>query len=475
MTRATVVRAASERHRYGEYHGQRSERCPGELCSRAQTVDESSPLVFSAANGNQIAISDPDAGSSSVQVTLTATQGKLTLGNLNGLSFSTGDGTSDTTMVFQGTITNVNAALNGLTFLPTTGYDGAATVQIVTSDLGNTGSGGAKSDTDTVNITVDPVNDAPTNSVPGPQSINENTSLVFSTANSNLISINDPDPGNNPMQVTLTVTNGTITLGSTSGLSFVWGDGTNDTTMSFTGHLAQLNAALDGLTFTPTTNFNGAASLQIATDDQANGGAGGAMTDTDTIAITVNHINVAPVNTVPAAQNVNEDTALVFSAAGGNAISISDSDAGSGSVQVTLTGTNGVVTLSGISGLTFNSGDGTGDATMTFTGTIANINSALNGLSFSPTAGYSGAASLQIVTNDQGNLGTGGAKSDTDTVNITVAPVNDAPVNSVPGPQSVNEDATLVFSTAGGNAISVGDVDAGSSPFKSRLRPLMAR
>ena len=69
---------------------------------------------------------------------------------------------------------------------------------------------------------------------------------------------------------------------------------------------------------------------------------------------------------------------------------------------------------------------------MTFTGTLANINTALNGLSFAPTANYNGAASLQIVTNDQGNTGSGGALTDTDTVNITVIAVNDAPVNSVP-------------------------------------------
>ena len=69
------------------------------------------------------------------------------------------------------------------------------------------------------------------------------------------------------------------------------------------------------------------------------------------------------------------------------------------------------MTLSGVSGLTFSTGDGTGDATMTFTGTIANINAALNGLSFSPTANFNGAASLQIITNDQGNTGSGGARA----------------------------------------------------------------
>ena len=45
-----------------------------------------------------------------------------------------------------------------------------------------------------------------------------------------------------------------------------------------------------------------------------------------------------------------------------------------------------------------------------------------------PRPNYNGAASLQITTNDQGNSGSGGALSDSDTVNITVNAVNDAPV-----------------------------------------------
>ena len=69
---------------------------------------------------------------------------------------------------------------------------------------------------------------------------------------------------------------------------------------------------------------------------------------------------------------------------------------------------------------------------MTFTGTLANLNTALAGLAFQPTANFNGAATLTIATNDQGNTGSGGALADTDTVAITVAAVNDAPVNSVP-------------------------------------------
>ena len=96
-------------------------------------------------------------------------------------------------------------------------------------------------------------------------------------------------------------------------------------------------------------------------------------------------------------------------AGNGNAISISDVDAAGNPVEVTLTATNGAITLSQTTGLSFTAGDGTADAVMTFTGSAANINAALNGLSFAPTTNYNGAASLQIVTNDQGNSGSGGA------------------------------------------------------------------
>ena len=58
---------------------------------------------------------------------------------------------------------------------------------------------------------------------------------------------------------------------------------------------------------------------------------------------------------------------------------------------------------------------------MTFTGTIANINAALAGSTFAPTNNFTGTASLQIITNDQGNSGNGGALADDDTITITVA------------------------------------------------------
>ena len=101
---------------------------------------------------------------------------------------------------------------------------------------------------------------------------------------------------------------------------------------------------------------------------------------------------------MPGAQTTTTNTAKVFSTGNSNLISITDVDAAAGTVQVQLVSTNGATTLSTLTGLTFTVGDGTADATMTFTGTVTAVNTALAGLSFNPTTSFTGAASLQIIT-----------------------------------------------------------------------------
>ncbi len=139
--------------------------------------------------------------------------------------------------------------------------------------------------------------------------------------------------------------------------------------------------SLDGsFVYTPNANFFGVDSFTYRAND------GSANSNVATVTITVFAVNDAPVNTVPGAQTTNEDTAKVFSSGNGNQISIADIDAGGANNQVTLSVTNGSMTLSGVAGLSFTAGDGTADATMTFRGTAAAINTALNGLSYNPTS-----------------------------------------------------------------------------------------
>lgn len=119
----------------------------------------------------------------------------------------------------------------------------------------------------------------------------------------------------------------------------------------------------------------------------------------EVFAITVTNVsNENPTLIVPGAQTMNEDGTLIFSSGNGNVIRI-NSDAGN-SLNVTLTATNGTLSLAGTTGLSFTSGDGTTDATMTFSGTVENINSAMSGLNFQPTAEFSGSGSVSISTTD---------------------------------------------------------------------------
>ena len=228
------------------------------------------------------------------------------------------------------------------------------------------------------------VNDDPVNTVPSEQATEPDTALVFSTANGNVISVSDPDAGSNPLEVTLTATNGTLTLAATAGLTFTTGDGTADAGMTFSGSITDINTALDGLLFDPTSAYTGLASLQIVTNDQGNTGAGGAKSDADAVTIAVGALNDAPVNTVTGAQTIDKDGLLLFSTSKGTVISVSDVDSGSNAVEVTLTATNGTLTLAGTTGLTFTTGDGSADSTMIFTGAIADINTALEGMYFWP-------------------------------------------------------------------------------------------
>ena len=57
---------------------------------------------------------------------------------------------------------------------------------------------------------------------------------------------------------------------------------------------------------------------------------------------------------------------------------------------------------------------------MTFTGLIGTIRFRMSGLTFKPNNGFTGTATLQIVVDDQGHNGAGGAKTTTALITIEV-------------------------------------------------------
>ncbi len=117
-----------------------------------------------------------------------------------------------------------------------------------------------------MSIAVDNLGGEPTQTIPiATQTINEDTTLVFNTAGGNAITVSDTNAGSNtPLQVLLTVNNGTLTLAQATGLS-IPGGANGSGFMVLQGTESDINAALEGLTYTPTANYNGSDSLTVTT------------------------------------------------------------------------------------------------------------------------------------------------------------------------------------------------------------------
>ena len=221
-------------------------------------------------------------------------------------------------------------------------------------------------------------------------STDEDTPVTLSNANDNAIVIFDAD--SNSLEVTLTATS-TLTLASTDGLTFSDGDGCGDSTMTFTGSKAAVNAALDGLVYTPDENFNGDGSIEYSVDDG------------DDITSGVITVHVASVNDDPelfvedATRETGHNTDLVISGPG---ISLVDVDTGD-LITLLLSVTEG--TLTSNEDLP---GDveviDSGDTFIRVEGSVADLNTFLtDGVTYSPDDGFSGTVTLTIRATDSQN------------------------------------------------------------------------
>jgi hypothetical protein len=135
--------------------------------------------------------------------------------------------------------------------------------------------GMADSNAVTRDIAINAVNDPPTVTGLGLQYSQISSGVVFSTATGNAIVVSDVDAGNCPVQVTLWASNSVVTLAQTQGLTFAMREGQADGALVFTGNLADVNAALDGLR---VRAMAASTRLEITVNDQGSSGAGGPRT-----------------------------------------------------------------------------------------------------------------------------------------------------------------------------------------------------
>ncbi|KJS40078.1 MAG: hypothetical protein VR70_06840 [Rhodospirillaceae bacterium BRH_c57] len=119
-----------------------------------------------------------------------------------------------------------------------------------------------------------PLNAPPVTTLPATPSFDEDSSANAVTG----ISIADGDGDN--QTVSVMALNGTAALTASGGATVTDGDG-SDGTLAFNGTLAQVNAALGNLTFTPTAGYSGPAGLMVQTND------GKGNIDNDMLSITV--------------------------------------------------------------------------------------------------------------------------------------------------------------------------------------------
>jgi uncharacterized repeat protein (TIGR01451 family) len=302
----------------------------------------------------------------------------------------------------------------GVSYTPAPNFFGSDSFTYTISD----GNGGT--DTATVSVTVTSVNDPPENLVPSAQSTNEDTALTFAGFPGNGIAVTDVDAGADAVQVQLSTAQGTLTVSSAPGGALITLGANNSSFVQLTGSLTAVNIALDGLKYTPNANFNGLDSLGISTSDLGHNGAGGALTDTDSVAITVNAVNDEPSFTKGADQTVLEDAGAKSVPNWATNISAGPSNESSQTVSFTVSNDNNGLFTAG------------GQPAVSSSGT----------LTYTPAPDQYGSATVSVYAQDNGGIANGGDDASlTQTFTIAVNSVNDQPTFDAIGNETVNEDA----------------------------------
>jgi hypothetical protein len=385
----------------------------------AQTGNEDGSITI--ASPNAISFTDIDAAgaenpSGAFLVTLGANSGAaITVNGTAGLGALTGNGTSNVS--FTANLADANAALNGLTLrLPadqSTSTPGTLTVTV--NDQGNGGTPANLQDTDTVSFVFNPVNDAPVQT-----NASGLVTLTTNTTRTGLhVDVADIDAGTTPVTLTLNSTQGTITLNTTTGLTFVTGTGTGDATIVATGTVAAVDAALDNFNFTPTTNFTGDARVEITTNDNGATGSGGALSATSNIFTTFTAI----ANTAPTISDIADTTVMEDSVAGPLSFTISDTQTSADNLNVTVTGGSAITATASLGGTA-------GNRTVTVT----------------PAANFTGPVTFTVTVGD-------GSLTVMDSFTVTFTAVNDAPT------LAAISDVTMIEDQVGGATVSFTALD----------------
>lgn len=312
-----------------------------------------------------------------------------------------------------------------LTFKTAANAFGSAVLVARLVDSGNTANGGANQSTPfTFTINATSVNDAPT--------------FVLGQ-NRNLTVAEDAAPQNIANFATA-ISPGPNETGQL--VSFVLD--TNNPALFAAGPAID---ATGRLTYTPAPNAFGTAIVTASLLD--NGGVVNGGVDTSnpqSFTITVTAVNDAPtfIN-LPGAQITQEDQAISFN--GLTAVQFTDIDAGTNPIEVRLTARNGTLLLPATNGLSVTSGTN-GSSSVTFTGTVDDFTAAFDTLIYTPNRAFNGSDGVTVVVSDRGAFGSGGARTITGSIPVTVTSVNNPPELLTLGQLVVAEGASGAISNS---------------------------
>uniref|UniRef100_UPI00254663B5 Ig-like domain-containing protein n=1 Tax=Sphingosinicella terrae TaxID=2172047 RepID=UPI00254663B5 len=422
-----------------------------------------------------VSVADSDSGSSSLTMTFSVDYGRVHIDPGSSGAIVTDSDTSDVTV--SGTLAQLNDLLNTaldslVLVIPDSDFPPPeSTLTVTVNDNGNTGSGGPLSDSASSTILIASYNDAPV--LDGIQGDNvtfvEGGQPARLDAGSDAIA-SDPEGesagwyGGGSINISITgnkvAGEDELLLIDTESLTVVddlvyvdtvyvgwivdWasgGPGAGDLQISFESSFITQDAisAIIG-----SVAYRNSSDSAPSTDDREitfslrDGGDGGlnpAKTVSSVMTVSVLGVNDAPVHGIPAIQLMPEDETLIFSAERGNAIFVTDPDGLQSDVTVTVSVGDGSLTLAGSDGVDVS---GEGSTTLTLTGTVFDVNQALDGLGFAPVENFAGEVILSVTTTDGGDV----PLSDSDTITITVEPVNDRPTLVLSG-ASVLEHASI--------------------------------
>lgn len=369
--------------------------------------------------GNAISVSDADAGTNNITTTVSVTGttvGTFTATNGGGTATVT-PSNGGATLTFVGPQAEINLALATLVFVPAPNRDttsGATTVMVATTD-------GVATDTDTFNITLTSINDAPSFTKGADQAVAFNAPAQSITGWATAIS---PGPNESSQTVSFLVSNNMTALFTAGGQPAVAANGT--------------------LTFTPATGASGTATVTVIAQDTggtANGGVNQSAAQTFTITINAG-VNAPPTIAVIGNVTIDEDATL-------QTVNLSGISAGGTESQpliVTAVSSNPAIVPN--PSVNYTSPNATGS------------------LSFTPVANQSGTVTITVTVSDPGLNGTPGDSDDgvaTRTFDVSVNPINDRPTFTAANPPAVNEDAPAQSITGWVTAFNPGPNESGQT------------